>query len=59
MSYTDPRVWNRDSHKRVAVLVGGSIGTLLGAKLSHTMRYTAMQAIGTATLLVGISSFLD
>ena len=43
----------------VAVLVGGGIGTLVGAKLPGPMRHTAMQAIGIVTLLVGISSFLD
>lgn len=43
----------------VAVLVGGGIGTLVGAKLPETMRRTAMQAIGIVTLLVGVSNFLD
>ena len=43
----------------VAVLVGGGIGTLVGAKLPGPMRHTAMQAIGIVTLLVGISSFLE
>ena len=43
----------------VAVLVGGSIGTLAGAKLPETMRRTAMQAIGIVTLLVGVSNFLE
>jgi uncharacterized membrane protein YqgA involved in biofilm formation len=42
----------------VAVLVGGTIGTLVGAKLPGAMRYTAMQAIGIVTLLVGVSNFL-
>ena len=42
----------------VAVLVGGSIGTLAGAKLPQSMRRTAMQAIGIVTLLVGVSNFL-
>lgn len=41
----------------VAVLVGGSIGTLVGAKLPEAMRHTAMQAIGIVTLLVGVSNF--
>jgi uncharacterized membrane protein YqgA involved in biofilm formation len=41
-----------------AVLVGGSIGTLAGARLSVGMRETAMHAIGLVTLLVGIQSFL-
>ena len=43
----------------VAVLVGGGIGTLVGAKLPERMRDTAMQAIGIVTLLVGISNFLE
>lgn len=43
----------------VAVLVGGGIGTLIGAKLPERMRNTAMQAIGIVTLLVGISNFLE
>jgi uncharacterized membrane protein YqgA involved in biofilm formation len=42
----------------VAVLVGGGIGTLVGAKLPGAMRHTAMQAIGIVTLLVGVQSFL-
>ncbi len=41
-----------------AVLVGGGIGTLAGAKLPEGMRATAMQAIGLVTLLVGVASFL-
>src|SRR5215217_6919326 len=43
----------------VAVLVGGSIGTLVGARLPEAMRRTAMQAIGLVTLLVGVKSFLE
>jgi uncharacterized protein len=43
----------------VAVLVGGGIGTLAGAKLPEAMRSTAMQAIGIVTLLVGVSNFLE
>jgi len=42
----------------VAVLVGGGIGTLVGARLSEGMRETAVHAIGLVTLLVGIQSFL-
>ena len=42
----------------VAVLAGGSIGTVVGARLSEGMRETAMHAIGLVTLLVGIQSFL-
>ena len=41
-----------------AVLVGGGIGTLAGAKLPEGMRATAMQAIGLVTLLVGVANFL-
>jgi len=43
----------------VAVLAGGGIGTLVGARLPETMRRTAMQAIGIVTLLVGVANFLD
>jgi uncharacterized membrane protein YqgA involved in biofilm formation len=43
----------------VAVLVGGGIGTLVGAKLPEKVRHTAMQAIGIVTLLVGVSNFLE
>ncbi|MGH3087967.1 MAG: DUF554 domain-containing protein [Rubrobacteraceae bacterium] len=43
----------------VAVLVGGGIGTLVGAKLPEGMRNTAMGAIGIVTLLVGVSNFLE
>jgi uncharacterized protein len=43
----------------VGVLVGGSLGTLLGAKLPEAIRHTAMQAIGIVTLLVGVANFLE
>src|SRR5215211_8018192 len=43
----------------VAVLAGGGIGTLVGAKLPEAMRRTAMQAIGIVTLLVGVQNFLE
>jgi uncharacterized membrane protein YqgA involved in biofilm formation len=43
----------------LAVLVGGGIGTLAGARLPEGMRSTAMQAIGIVTLLVGVSNFLE
>ena len=43
----------------IAVLVGGSLGILVGTKFPEAMRHTAMQAIGIVTLLVGISSFLE
>jgi uncharacterized membrane protein YqgA involved in biofilm formation len=42
----------------LAVLAGGSIGTLAGTRLPEGMRSTAMQAIGIVTLLVGVSHFL-
>ncbi|CAN5597481.1 MAG: DUF554 domain-containing protein [Actinomycetota bacterium] len=43
----------------VAVLVGGGIGTIVGARLPEGMRSTAMAAIGIVTLLVGVSNFLE
>lgn len=43
----------------VAVLVGGGVGTLAGARLPRRMRETAMQAIGLVTLLIGVSNFLE
>jgi uncharacterized protein len=43
----------------VAVLVGGGMGTLVGARLPERMRRTAMQAIGIVTLLVGVANFLE
>jgi uncharacterized protein len=43
----------------VAVLIGGGIGTLVGARLPEGMRSTAMHAIGIVTLLVGVSNFLE
>src|ERR671913_2474808 len=42
----------------VAVLAGGSLGTLVGGRLSEGMRETATHAIGLVTVLVGIQSFL-
>jgi uncharacterized protein len=42
----------------IAVLAGGGIGTIVGAKLPDNMRETAMRAIGIVTLLVGVQSFL-
>jgi uncharacterized membrane protein YqgA involved in biofilm formation len=43
----------------VAVLVGGGIGTLVGAKLPEKMRSSAMAAIGIVTLLVGVANFIE
>ena len=40
------------------VLIGGGIGTLVGAKLPGGMRESAMHAVGIITLLVGVSNFL-
>lgn len=42
----------------VAVLIGGGIGTLVGAKLPEQMRRAATQAIGLVTVLVSVSNFL-
>ena len=42
----------------VAVLVGGGIGALAGAKLPQGMRSTAMQAVGIVTLLAVVANFL-
>ena len=42
-----------------AVVIGGGIGTLAGARLPEGMRQTAMQAIGIVTLLVGVANFLE
>jgi uncharacterized protein len=41
-----------------AVLAGGTLGTVIGSRLSEGMRETAMNAIGLVTVLVGIQSFL-
>ncbi len=43
----------------VAVLVGGGIGTLAGAKLPENIRASTMGAIGIVTLLVGVTNFLE
>jgi uncharacterized membrane protein YqgA involved in biofilm formation len=42
----------------VAVLVGGGLGTLVGTRLPHGMRETAVQAIGLVTILIGVANFL-
>ncbi len=42
-----------------AVLAGGGLGTLVGARLPKGMRQTAMQGIGLVTLLIGVSNFLE
>jgi uncharacterized protein len=41
-----------------AVLAGGTLGTVIGSRLSEGMRETAMITIGLVTMLVGIQSFL-
>jgi uncharacterized membrane protein YfcA len=50
---------SRDHNNVVAVLVGGGIGALVGARFPEAIRHTAMQAIGIVTLLVGIATFLE
>ncbi len=42
-----------------AVLVGGGVGTLVGAKLPDGIRTATMHAIGIVTLLIGVSNFLE
>jgi uncharacterized membrane protein YqgA involved in biofilm formation len=39
-------------------LAGGTLGIVIGARLSQGMRETAMNAIGLVTVLVGVQSFL-
>lgn len=58
LSYTSKPVGIGTAINVVAVLVGGGIGTLAGARLPEGTRITAMQAIGIVTLLVGVSNFL-
>lgn len=41
------------------VLVGGGLGTLVGARLPEGMRQTALHVIGIVTLLVGVANFLE
>lgn len=43
----------------VAVMVGGGVGTFVGAKLPEGMRRTAMQGIGLVTVLIGTQNFLQ
>ncbi len=43
----------------IAVLVGGEIGTLAGARLPQGMRSTVMQAIGIVTLLMWVANFFE
>jgi uncharacterized protein len=43
----------------VAVLVGGTLGTLLGARLPEKMRDTVMSGLGLVTLALGLSMALQ
>lgn len=43
----------------IAVLIGGGIGTLVGARLPEGIRTTAMSAIGIVTLLIGVQNFFE
>jgi uncharacterized membrane protein YqgA involved in biofilm formation len=43
----------------VAVLVGGTLGTLLGARLPEKMRDTVMSGLGLVTLALGLSLALQ
>lgn len=42
-----------------AVLVGGGVGAIAGARLPEPMRETAMHALGIVVLLVGVANFLE
>jgi uncharacterized membrane protein YqgA involved in biofilm formation len=42
----------------VAVLIGGTLGTLLGAVLPARFQEIVMQALGLATLLIGMQMAL-
>ena len=39
----------------VTVLAGGTLGTVIGARLSEGMRETAMHAIGLVTVLLSLN----
>jgi hypothetical protein len=43
----------------VAVLIGGTLGTLLGARLPEKMRDTVMNGLGLVTLVLGLSMALQ
>ncbi|MGD8462582.1 MAG: DUF554 domain-containing protein [Anaerolineae bacterium] len=43
----------------VTVLLGGTLGTYLGARLSERIRQIVMQGIGLVTIIVGISMALE
>lgn len=43
----------------VTVLVGGSLGLLLGARLPERVRFVAMDALGLGVVLIAVLSLLD
>ena len=43
----------------VTVLVGGTLGTLLGARLPERMRETIMHALGLLTMVIGVQLSLE
>jgi uncharacterized membrane protein YqgA involved in biofilm formation len=43
----------------ITVLVGGSLGTLLGARLPERMRETIMHALGLLTIVIGVQLSLE
>jgi uncharacterized membrane protein YqgA involved in biofilm formation len=43
----------------ITVLVGGTLGTLLGARLPERMRETIMHALGLLTLVIGVQLSLE
>jgi uncharacterized membrane protein YqgA involved in biofilm formation len=43
----------------ITVLVGGTLGTLLGARLPERMRETIMHAVGLLTIVIGVQLSLE
>ncbi len=43
----------------ITVLIGGALGTLLGARLPERMRATIMHALGLLTLVIGVQLSLE
>ncbi len=43
----------------VAVLIGGGLGTLVGARLPQRLRETVLWALGLFTIALGVQSFLE
>lgn len=43
----------------ITVLIGGTLGTLLGARLPERMRETIMHALGLLTLVIGVQLSLE